>query len=613
MTTSPLAQRWAAVLIESAYSPMSRRAVTQFLDEHAARLRAGQDSPESVGEWLVGARFTGPDSLRRTLEVLSAEFGPEVLGGLAAGYVRASREQVFAEQEKVRNSLLKAVEDARRDLHDSEARFAQVFASTAVGIAIFDLHGAVVEANEALAKIMGHEQLPEELFAEEDSAAFAAAFRRMAESVVDTDRREWELHRDNGDTVWANVVLSVLRGSDGLPKFHVALIEDVTEQRMLQEWLRRQALTDLLTGLPNRSSFVDRLESALATGEPCTLAYLDVDSLTIVNDGLGYAAGDAVLVEVARRLRVVLPDAVVARIGGDEFVVLIQGSPDVAALAAMIDEELSEPVYLEGAGVAVSTSIGFVHAAGPGLPPTTLLRRAHSTLRRAEAGGKRQWAIYDHEADTADRARFARIAAMPGAFENGEISVEYAPVSWVSGGRAFVEASLRWGTTRHDDCVAYADALGLTTKVGELVLQDACSRGEPVLIRLSRDLSRDPDLAALVRSTLRSCALEPSSLFLALDVRAMPDGEENLEVLHDMGVRVLLHEFGGGFTGLSTVDRNAVWGVRLAEPPPERLARQGLALMVPLLRSAGVHVIGGPGDTDELEALGVDLAVGLPR
>ncbi|MCR3753346.1 diguanylate cyclase domain-containing protein [Lentzea californiensis] len=608
MSASSLAQRWAAVLIESAYSPMSRRKLTQHLDEHAARLRAGK-AAVVIGEWLVRKRFTGPDSLRRTLEVLGGEFSPEVLGALASGYVRATRDQLFAEQEKVKNSLLKAVEDAQRDLHDSEARFAQVFATTAVGIAMFDLQGAVVEANEALAAILGHEEMPKELFAEPDAIALAAACHRLLASSVDTDRREWELARPNGDTVWANVVLSVLRGSDGLPKFHVALIEDVTEQRMLQEWLRHQSLTDLLTGLPNRASFTDKLESALASGEPHTLGYLDVDSLTIVNDGLGYVAGDAVLVEVARRLRAALPDAVVARVGGDEFVVLIHGSPDVAALAAMIDEELSEPVYLEGAGVAVSTSIGFVHTSGPGVDPTTVLRRAHSTLRRAETGGKRQWGIYDHEADAADRARFARIAAMPGAFENGEISVEYAPVSWVSGQLAFVEASVHWGATRHDDVVAHADALGLASRLGQLVLRDACSRGEPVLIRLSRDQSRDPDLAAHVRSTLRVSSFPASSLFLALDVRSMPDGEENLEVLHDMGVHVLLHEFGGGFAGLSTVDRSPVWGVRLAKPPSERLARQGLALMVPLLRSAGVHVIGGPGDPDELRALGVDLVV----
>lgn len=608
MATSPLAQRWAAVLIESSYSPMSRRTITEHLEGHAARLRAGQEV-ESVGEWLVTARFTGPDSLRRTLEVLSPEFPAEVLGGLAAGYVRATRDQLFAEQEKVKNALLKAVEDAQRDLHDSEARFAQVFATTAIGIAIFDLHGTVVEANEALARILGHEEMPKELFSENDALAFTTACKRMIESSVDSDRREWELTRDNGDTVWANVVLSVLRGSDGLPKFHVALIEDVTEQRMLQEWLRRQSLTDLLTSLPNRASFADRLESALATGGTYTLGYLDVDSLTIVNDGLGYAAGDAVLVEVARRLRAVLPDAVVARIGGDEFVVLINGSPDVAALATMIDDELSEPVYLDGVGVAVSTSIGFVHAHGPGVDPTALLRRAHSTLRRAEAGGKRQWALYDHEADAADRERFGRIAGMPGAFENGEISVEYAPVSWVSGGQAFLEASLRWGKASHDDCVAYADALGLAARIGRMVLHDACSRGEPVLIRLSRDQSRDQDLTAWVRATLRSCAFPVSSLFLALDVRAMPEAEDNVEVLHDMGVHVLLNEFGGGFTGLSTVDRNPIWGVRLAAPPSERLARQGLSLMVPLLRSAGVHVIGGPGDADELKALGVDLVV----
>lgn len=608
MTTQSLAQRWAAVLIESAYSPMSRRTLTQHLDEHAARLRAGQNA-QGTGEWLVRKGFTGPESLGRTIGVLSGALSPDVLGGLAAGYVRATRDELFAQQEKVRNSLLKAVEDARRDLHDSEARFAQVFASAAAGIAIFDLHGAVVEANEALAAMLGHEEMPKELFSETDAGALAAACARLVESDVDVDRREWELTRRNGDTVWVNVVLSVLRGSDGLPKFHVALVEDVTEQRMLREWLRHQSLTDLLTGLPNRASFTDKLESAIATGAPHTLGYLDVDSLTVVNDGLGYGAGDAVLAEVARRLRAALPDAVVARVGGDEFVVLLHGTPDVAALAALIDEELSEPVYLDNAGVAVSTSIGFVQFAGPGVDPATVLRRAHSTLRRAETGGKGQWGLYDHEADAAGRARSARIAAMPGAVENGEISVEFTPVSWISGVPAFVEASLRWGAARHDEVVACADALGLAARLGRTALREACARGEPVLLRLSRDLSRDPDLAAHVRSVLRESALPASALFLALDVRAMPDGEENLEVLHDMGVRVLLHEFGGGFGGLSTVDRSPVWGVRLAASPPERLARRGLELMVPLLRSAGVHVIGGPGDRDELEALGVDLVV----
>ena len=214
MTTTPVAERWAAVLIESAYSPMSRRKLTQHLEEHAARLRAGQ-AAVAIGEWLVRKRFTGPDSLRRTLEVLGPEFPPEVLGALASGYVRATRDQLFAEQELVKNALLKAVEDAQRDLHDSEARFAQVFATTAVGIAIFDLDGAVVEANEALAAILGHEEMPKELFAEPDAAALAAACRHLLASSVDTDRREWELARGNGDAVWANVVLSVLRGSDG--------------------------------------------------------------------------------------------------------------------------------------------------------------------------------------------------------------------------------------------------------------------------------------------------------------------------------------------------------------------------------------------------------------
>ncbi|WP_285751697.1 diguanylate cyclase [Lentzea sp. NBRC 105346] len=613
------------MLIESAYSPMSRGKITRTLDEHVARLRRALEADDysaadAVGEWLVKSRFTGPDSLRRSLEVLGGvESGPRwwaMLGALAAGYVRATRNQLFDEQEKVKNSLLKAVEDAQRSLLESEARFAQVFTASGAGIAIIDLEGEVVEANPALAEMLGHDETPEPklLFAEPDLAVLFKDCRTLLVSTEETIRQERQLTRGPDDTVWANVVLSVLRGADDAPRYYVAVLEDVTEQRMLREVLRRQASTDLLTGLPNRQSFVNRLEEVLNKAQPdetVTLCYLDVDSVTIVNDGLGYSAGDTVLREVAKRLGNALPDAVIARIGGDEFVVLIEGAPDVSALAELIDDELAEPVFIDGHGVAVSTSIGFVHG-GAGTDPTALLRRAHSTLRRAEAGGKRQWGIFDAAQDVLDRTRFARIASMPGAFESGDIKVRYRPVVRLADGSTLAqEAHLRWGELGHDECARYAEALGLASRIGRWVLSDACSLGEPVLVRLSPDQSRDPDLAAIVRRTLRDTMLPPQSLFLALDVRAMPDGEENLEVLHDMGVRVLLHEFGGGFAGMSTVDRNPLWGVRLATPPPERLAHQALSLMVPLLHGAGLQVIAGHrADLDEHRALGVDFVAG---
>ncbi|TWP52307.1 diguanylate cyclase [Lentzea tibetensis] len=626
---SNIARRWATVLIESAYSPIFRGRLTHILDEHVARLsRAlgtendteGDSAADAVGEWLVASRFTGPDSLKGTIETLG-ELGRgqrlmTMLGSLSAGYVRATRDQLFHQQEKVKNSLLKAVEDAQRSLLESEARFARVFASSGAGIAIMDLDGEVVEVNPALAAMLGHsgEPQPKLVFADADLAVLFNDCRRLLFSDDESVRQERELSRGPEDRLWANVVLSLLRDGEGEPRYYIAVIEDVTDQRMLRDVLRRQASTDMLTGLPNRQSFVNRLEEVIARAGPTdtmTLGYLDVDSVTIVNDGLGYAAGDAVLREVARRLGRVLPEAVIARIGGDEFVVLVEGAPDVSALAELIDDELAEPVFIDGHGVAVSTSIGFVHGTGPEIDPVALLRRAHSTLRRAEKGGKRQWGIFDPVQDLADRTTSARIASMPGAFENGDIRIEYRPIVRLSDGAVVArEAQLRWADLGHDECARYAETLGLASRIGRWMLQEACSLGEPVLVRLSPDQSRDPDLAAIVRRTLRNSALGPLSLLLALDVRGMPDGEENLEVLHDMGVRVLLHEFGGGFAGLSYVDRNPLWGVRLSAPPSERLARQGLAGLVPLLHAAGIQVIAGhPADPDEHRALGVDLVV----
>ncbi|WP_053721148.1 diguanylate cyclase domain-containing protein [Saccharothrix sp. NRRL B-16348] len=477
--------------------------------------------------------------------------------------------------------------------------FRQVFVGSTAGIAIFDAHGALVGANPALEAMLPPADLAtlfaDTPFAADETSTKVTAHRQFTDAA--------------GEPMWTEVSLSVVRDADGRPRWHVAVVEDTTEQRVLRDYLRHQALHDVLTGLPNRQSFLPRLEQALSRPGSITLCYLDVDSVAIVNDGLGYEAGDELLKVVARRLTAVVEgeNATVARIGGDEFVVLIEDSPTtpgISALAEAIEAALVEPVRLAGHGVGVSAGMGFVRTSARGSDAMALLRQAHSTLRRAESGGKGQWGIYDAGQDARDRTRSSLIATMPGALQNGDIALDYLPVDR-DGDQVAVAARLRWheaeyGPVSHQECLRFADELGLSGQLAEWVLDEACAfaaaESLPVLVRLSPDQSRDPDLTALVAEALRASGLPPELLWLSLSARSLsaPDSdaaEDNLTALGDMGVRRLLHDVTFALPELSAVERHGLHGVEPAVPPGEALAHKALSAVLPLVRAAGALVV----------------------
>ncbi|MFE2755411.1 diguanylate cyclase domain-containing protein [Actinosynnema sp. NPDC059335] len=482
--------------------------------------------------------------------------------------------------------------------------FRQVFLGSTAGIAIFDGDGALVGANPAL----------EAMLRPADLATLFGATPLTADSV----RVQRRFTDEAGDPVWATVALSVVRDADRRPRWHVAVVEDTTEQRVLRDYLRHQSLHDVLTGLPNRQSFLPKLEQVLSRPGSITLIYLDVDSVAIVNDGLGYEAGDELLKVVARRLTEVVAgeSATVARIGGDEFVVLIEDSPTtpgISALAEAIEAALVEPVSLAGHGVGVSAGMGFVRTSARGSDAMALLRQAHSTLRRAETGGKGQWGVYDEGRDARDRTRLSLIATMPGALQNGEIALDYLPVTGPGGDRVAVAARLRWheaeyGPVSHEECLRFADELGLSGQLAEWVLEEACGFAAaeelPVVVRLSPDQSRDPDLTAPVADALRASGLPPERLWLSLSARCLTSPahaedldavEDNLTSLRDMGIRLLLHDVTFALPELSAVERHGLHGVMPVAPPAEALAHKAFAAVLPLVRAAGALVVSDGG------------------
>ncbi|PRY33730.1 diguanylate cyclase domain-containing protein [Umezawaea tangerina] len=645
-----LGERWAKSLARTAYSPMARRRIRRELDAHVAALvallRAEEftaDPAGSVGDWLVASRYTGQRSLQATVDLLGPALRTDpaltavpdladrvtfVLSALSAGYANAVRNQIFEEQEKVRNSLLLTLTETQQELHDSEARFRQVFASSAAGIAILDLPGDLVEVNPALVRMLGHEaDVPDEVFTPDDLAELRTSCHRMLVAMEESSRFEHRFTGAGGEEIWANVVLSVVRDSDDRPKYYVAVTEDVTDQRRLREYLRFQALHDVLTGLPNWQSFLPHLEKVLGglrVPDTITLCYLDVDSMAIINDGLGYHAGDRVLTEIARRLTAVVSSetAMVARAGGDEFVILVKDSPttpSISQLAEAVDTALAAPITIDGhRSTAVSACMGFVRTSARGTDAATLVRQAHSTLRGAERKGKRQWAYYDHDQDKINRPRLVLLAALPGALATGDIYTEFQPVD-----NTATIANLRWElqddtVLHHTDCLDHADELGHTIPLAHALLTQACTRASedpdslPVLVRLSPEYTRDPDLTRTIGTILTTTGLPPNHLWLSLSLQGMTDveGEDNLAVLKDMDVHVLLHDLTGNTEELSIVEQHTPHAVILAPTPDSKIAKAATAALIPLLHETGALVIAEESTPDQSKwyrSIGVDL------
>ncbi|GAA3893870.1 diguanylate cyclase [Saccharothrix violaceirubra] len=636
----------------TAYVPLSPAEIEEFLLDQVDELLAictdepfRADDADEVGKRLVRTDFTDSEAIRVTVELLAkalADAGVpadrlvSVLAAVGAGYAAGLRQHVFDQQEAVKNSLWTAKRRVERVLAASEARFREVFESSAIGIAITDLHGECVEANEALAGMVDR-TLAEltglrltKLFHADDADPLTDAYRAARSGRVDRFREQRRLVRGDGEPLWVHLAVSLLRDGDGTPAYFVTMVEDVSELHLLQKNLDHQLLHDSLTGLSNRQHFVSRLESMHgARRGAITLYQLDLDSFAVVNNGLGHAVGDELLKEVGRRLEhVVAPDrAFVARIGADEFAI-VAPSADTARVPAMIErinEALDRPLP---SGAALSATVGVLHRPDARWDVAEVLRAANSTLRRAKAKGKRQWLTYDRHHDAVARPSLEAAARMPGALRDGAIDVEYQPVVAPGSDVVGYVARLRWDGFGHDRCVEMADANGLALTLGQWALHEATGTAagwaHGVLhVELSAMQSRDADLVATVQRTLADTGLAASSLKLWLDTRAMLDGagEDNAQVLRDNGIAVGLTRYNGGQAELALARELGVDSLLVAPTVVRRLAREdesvlhtAMSVMTGVVRRTGLAVavpeVDTPTQARWWTGIGVDLVFG---
>ncbi|MET0236703.1 MAG: diguanylate cyclase [Kibdelosporangium sp.] len=633
-----VARKWAYLISSSTYLPLSQQEIDQAMHEMVdvvfnAALGDPFD-PEAitgVGARLVGMRCSGPTSLRRTVDVLGKalltepelrradgrqeERAVQLLGVLAAEYLESARQFVFTQQEDIKEALVRAGSDAQRQMRATEARFDAVFTSSPSGVAVVDLAGKFVRTNTSLDEMLDRtDYAGVTLFdvVDADEVPFLkAACKDLADGWSERLRQQRRMLRSDGETVRAALSITTLRENGSAPSHFLVTIQDETEMSLLQGQLSHQSLHDVLTGLPNRQYFTTRLESVLRQARPetgATLYHLDLDAFSMITDGLGRQAGDRVLINVAQRLRAVVAgeNAMVARFDGDEFAIIVENSdtsPDVISTIAMINEELAEPIYFEGRGVAASASIGVVHQPPPGVDVNDLLRTADMTLRRAKANGRRQWGLFDASADVRDRSRFSLVAQMPGALEMGEITVVCRPlVRFSDGTLTGFEGRLQWKheteVISHTLCLELAEQTGLILPLRDTLIEEACkqirwwnARSEtelPLLIDLTANQSCDPDLVGAVLRRLTETSLSPALLQVGMPVSVLltdrGESADNFRVLAENGIRTAVHGFGSAAGDIECLEELPVTTARIAPRLVRRQAAGKSALIGRTLR-----------------------------
>ncbi len=529
---------------------------------------------------------------------------------------------------------------------------ASVFANTHEGVIITDAEGRILDVNQAFTDITGYPRgevigrNPRLWKSQHHDAAFYAALWEALNRGGSWQGEIWNRRR-NGEAFPVLQTISAVRDANGALTHYVSVFSDISGIKDTQAQLAYLAQHDPLTDLPNRLLYHDRLDQALRRaereGQSLAVLFMDLDRFKHINDSLGHAVGDQLLQEVASRLRQALrKEDTVARMGGDEFIILVEhlhGEQDAAQLAGKLLQTLASPYMIGGHELYITTSIGISLYPHDGISAEALVSNADAAMYRAKHEGRDTYQFYTQTLTAAALERVHLEAELRRAIEAEELSVHYQPqVDLATGRLVGAEALVRWrhrdwGDIPPDRFLPTAIDTGLILPLGEWVLRQACRQAkawrdagltlENIAVNVAGPQILRSDFVATVRRALADSGLAAEHLELEVTEGFIMDQSGKavavLEELGRMGVDLSIDDFGTGYSSLAYLKRLPIDTLKVdrsfvRDLPGDEEDAAIAGAVVALGHSLGLRVIAEGVETPEqavfLLGLGCDEAQG---
>ena len=540
----------------------------------------------------------------------------------------------------------------RRDLEESMRMATLIYQTSLEAIAVTDEDNRIVDINPAFTRQTGcalHEVAGTRPALFDSSMHDSGFYERLWESLLGNDHWQGEiLDRKQDGSFTANYVdIRVIRHPDGRVHRHVVQFHDISEQKQKDELIWRQTNFDVLTGLPNRRLFLDRLAQALkkthAAGQRLGVLLLDLDRFKDINDSYGHTVGDNALVEMTRRLaRCVSEDATIARLGGNMFALVVgesDGQRHLDTVADAVIGAIAEPIRVGGDALAyVSASVGISVFPDDGQDAAELVRNAEQAVYLAKSAGRGRFQYFTPALQQHARDKLALTNDLRAALARQQLRVHYQPIVETATGRIRkAEALLRWFHPEHGMIgpgrfIPLAEEAGLIHEIGDWVLQQAIASIERwqrvygVAIELSVNVSplqfEERAEPAWLRRVV-DAGLAPNSITIEITEGTLVADADHvvhcLDALHGAGARVSIDDFGTGFSSLSYLKHFDVDYLKIDKSFIDHLTEHGsdralTEAIVDLAHRLGIEAIAEGVETsaqrDILAALGCDYIQG---
>ncbi len=501
--------------------------------------------------------------------------------------VRDRRLLKEAQRESARLTAELARQHAEEALRLSEAQFRAVFDGAAVGIAVVDRSGRLVDGNDVFRTMFG-DSIDAALDGHEDELAQLLAGQR------ETFEFEQHLSSTVGQEVWTDVTVSIVNGPRNMPLYAICMFRDKTELKHRERRMLHDQTHDLLTGLPNRKLFEERLRSRFAEAGALLdsfygVLFVDLAHFKDINESLGHAAGDLVLTQVAQRMKGCIDSRdVVARLGGDEFAILIQSLGDilhVEAMARRVLNVLSKAVPIGPKSVYLGANIGIAIGSSSYERAEDVMRDAEIAMQHAKSSGGARYAVFDSKMHARAQKRLELATDLRLAVERNEFRLLYQPIVSIHDGRLVgCEALIRWdhpvdGVLNPSEFIPLAEQTGLAAPIGRFVVSTAAaqlaawrrSSGRDMAFAMHVNASAaeviDPDFERNLVQIVERNGLSPSDFTVEITENVVLDAGTRanlvLERIRERGFKLCIDDFGTGYSSLRYLQQFKVDSIKI--------------------------------------------------